>query len=298
MKNINRFSVREWLQLKPLTQALKQLRNDAQLALYLRKSMPLEEEFLSQIAHLRAGNILVVIAFEQPLALHWLLQQTRRHISDFTVIVLDNSRSNEARNVIRSVCLAQNTPYLGLPPNHTRHVNRSHALAMCWAYEHVVRKVCPDIFGFIDHDMIPVAPNMLASHLREQPCYGLINAGDDCWNLWAGYCLFRYDAVRNRKLNFLYDFSRGLDTGGRNWSPLYSTLDFSKLAFADNEYNEIRNPDNGQTRVVQVVDRTWLHIGGIGYNNNFAEKGNFFIEYLRAIGVESPAALLKQSPPQ
>lgn len=298
MKNINRFSVREWLQLKPLTQALKQFRNDVQLALYLRKAAMEETEFLSQIAHLGGKNILVVIAFEQPLALHWLLQQTRRHISDFTIVVLDNSRSNEARNSIRSVCLAHNAPYLGLPPNHTRHVNRSHALAMSWAYEHVIRKICPGIFGFIDHDMIPVAPNRLVTHLLEQPCYGLINAGDDCWNLWAGYCLFRYDAVKSRNLNFLYDFSRGLDTGGRNWSPLYSTLDFSKLSFADNEYKEIKNPGNGQTRVVQMVDKTWLHIGGIGYNNNFAEKESFFIEYLRAIGVESPVSLLPQRRPQ
>jgi hypothetical protein len=285
MKKLNEFSLTEWLRLRPLTHAFKQLRNDAQLAHYLRKPAEGEQEFIDGMRNLAGRNVLVVIAFEQPLALHWLLYQARRHVPDFTVLVFDNSRSEEARRKIRRVCAEHAAPYLPLPENRTRHVNRSHGLAMSWVFEHVIRAIRPDVFGYIDHDMIPIGECRLAHRLDTQACYGLINRGSDCWNLWAGYCLFRYREVEHRRLNFLYDFSRGVDTGGRNWDSLYRHLDARALAFAEEAHVELENPETGKARTVQIVDRTWAHIGGVGYNNNFDEKRAFFSDYFRALGV-------------
>jgi hypothetical protein len=285
MKKLKEFSLKEWLRLLPLTHAFKQLRNDAQLALYLRKPAQGEQEFIDGMHDLAGKNVLIVVAFEQPLALHWLLYQARRHVQDFTILVFDNSRTEEARSKIRRVCADHTAPYLALPANRTRHVNRSHGLAMTWIFEHVIRAVRPGIFGYIDHDMIPISECRLAHRLDTQACYGLINRGLDCWNLWAGFCLFRYRDVEHRSMNFLYDFSRGVDTGGRNWGSLYRHLNARTLAFAEEAYVELKNAESGKSRMVQIVDHTWAHIGGIGYNSNFDEKRQFFSDYFHSLGV-------------
>lgn len=138
-------------------------------------------------------------------------------------------------------------------------------------------------FGFIDHDLIPIKPTYPAAHLDTQPCYGLVNSGNDCWNLWAGFCFFKYAFVRARHLNFLYDFSRGLDTGGRNWNPVYRHLSTTELAFANESFIEVSTLTNHRQRVVQCIDGAWMHIGGIGYNNNFNEKRAFFEEYFHEV---------------
>lgn len=297
MKPLKQFSLKEWLKLEPIAQAFKQLRNDLVLWRYLQLSADNESAFLEQQKALEGQKILLVIAFEQPLALHWLLAMCKRHVPDFTVLVCDNSLNPRARQSIQDVCVSHAAPYLSLPPNTTRHVNRSHGLAMTWVFHHVVRAIKPNIFGYIDHDMLPIADISLEQHLAEQDCYGLINPGHGCWNLWAGFCLYRYSRVVNIPMNYLYDFSRGLDTGGRNWAPLYASLDQSTLKFAPDQIAEVTNSYTHETRSVQMIDQSWLHIGGISYNNNFDEKEKFFIDYLQALGVESPLSLTSQARP-
>ncbi len=92
-------------------------------------------------------------------------------------------------------------------------------MAMTWVFHRIIKKIEPNWFGFIDHDMYPIRPvNVEGLIPVNQSTYGLLNDAPRYWNLWAGYCFFKYTHVSGLPLNFLYDFSRGIDTGGRNWS--------------------------------------------------------------------------------
>lgn len=265
--------------------AYKQLRNDLVLSRYLKESAEEEKAFLDSVSSLKGQKVLLITAFEQPLALHWLLFMAKRHVSGFTFLVFDNSKKPERRAAIKALCQMHGTPYLPLPANPARHVNRHHAMAMTWVYERIVRKIEPEIFGFIDHDLIPIADTNPAAHMAHQDCYGRLNAQPSCWSLWAGFCLFRYSRISKTRVNFMYDFSRQLDTGGRNWETFYRYLDRAALVFPEKALCELTKPDNSETRTAQVIDKAWVHIQGIGYNDNFDRKRAFFTDYFHALGV-------------
>jgi hypothetical protein len=277
MRYAKEFTVTEWLTLQPLKQAFKQLRNDALLSFY-KSAQPKElAGFIEKNKHLAGKNIAIVIAFEQPWALNWLLKMAKKNVSDVTVMVFDNSRKEGARADIERVCNEHGAPYLGLPVYKTKHVNRSHGMAMSWVFHNVVRAIKPNIFGYLDHDLIPVDKVDFAERVDAQPIFGLINAGKyGTWSTWAGYCMFKYDAIKDQTLNFLYDFSRDLDTGGRNWSAVYSKLKRDELRFASREHITVKVPAIEQARPVEFIDARWVHIGGISYNDNLKAKFEFF----------------------
>ncbi|MGZ3253594.1 MAG: hypothetical protein ACXU7D_04740 [Burkholderiaceae bacterium] len=277
MRKINEFSPIEWLKLLPLQQSIKQVRNDLLLSLYKRARPEKLDAFLAANQHLADKNIAIVIAFEQPWALNWLLRMGRKNLSDTTILVFDNSRTESTRLDIEHVCNENGASYLALPPYRTKHVNRSHGMAMTWVFHNVVRAIKPRVFGFIDHDLIPVDKVDFSERIGAQPVFGLINAGTrDYWSIWAGYCMFKYDAIKSKSLNFLYDFSRDLDTGGRNWNPIYSQLQRNQLRFASKEHLDITAPSIDSSRLVECVDSRWIHIGGISYNDNLKDKFAFF----------------------
>lgn len=272
MRNLGNYSPAECLRLNPLRDALKQARNDVWQMLYIRRPAVEQDNFVERVASLRGQSIGLIIAFEQPWALDWQLRQARRNLPGVSLLVFDNSLRNEYRKQIGEVCAKNEVPYLALPANPTRHANRSHGMAMSWVYENIVRAVGPRHFAFIDHDMIPVRSSQLFQPMAEQPVYGLLNKSPWAWQLWAGYCVFDASFLNGRKLNFLYDFSNGLDTGGRNWKPLYRELDLMQTRMAVDARCQVTDPITGKACMVQMVDHAWFHIGGISYNDNFKNK--------------------------
>jgi hypothetical protein len=294
MRYLTEFSATEWLQLLPIQHALKQVRNDAWLALYKNTRADKLGEFLTEYKNLANRNIALVIAFEQPWTVNWLLRMANRNLSDMTVLVFDNSRNDSKRIEIEHVCKQNKAPYLALPANPTRHVNRSHGMAMTWVYHNVVRAINPRIFGFIDHDLIPVRKISMADKLKNQPVYGLLNQGKfGFWSLWAGYCFFDYAGTRSKSINFLYDFSRDLDTGGRNWKSLYRNLDRQQLRVAISA-NVSMNVPSIKTRLVQFIDEDWLHIGGMSYSDNAPEEIAYFRGLEKLFMEESPPGNLRR----
>ncbi|MEO8004761.1 MAG: hypothetical protein ABI771_07635 [Betaproteobacteria bacterium] len=282
MRRLTEFTPREWLQLLPVQHAMKQVRNDAWMAIYRRKRAPQLGRFLEETAQLSGKSIALVIAFEQPWYLDWLLHMANVNLADTKVLVFDNSKSDSKRSEIEEVCASNRAPYLALPANATKHVNRSHGMAMTWVYYNVVRAIEPRIFGFIDHDLIPVRPATIADKLADQPFYGLVNVGKlEFWSLWAGYCFFEFGATKELSLNFLYDFSRDLDTGGRNWDSLYRQFDRSKMRIASSQNVSMTVPAMANARQVQWVDRSWLHVGGVSYNESETPRDK--IEFFRAL---------------
>ncbi len=288
MLKLSEFSVKDWLKLRPLDVAFKQVRNDVWLNYYTRQKPAELNQFLTENSRLAQKNIAVVVAFEQPWALNWLLKMAKKNLTNTTVLVFDNSRKIASRAEIEVVCKKNGAPYLALPMNRTKHVNRSHGMAMSWIYDNVINVIQPKVFAFIDHDLIPVSMTDFEERLAEQAFFGRVGGKyPQYWSLWAGYCIFDYAAVKNKPLNFLYDFSRGLDTGGRNWDSLYSHYDKSALRFAKNECLNIKLPNFEQHASVQFIDERWVHMGGISYNDGFNAKSDFFGEF--AIVLEQDA---------
>lgn len=207
--------------------------------------------------------------------LDWLIALSKKNLVDFQLMVFDNSKNAQSRELIHALCKTQGIPYLALPYSYTSHPNRSHGLAMTWIFNRIIRRIQPTWFGFLDHDMLPVSRITLAEVIGRQSCYGLLNDGDDCWNIWAGYCFFEYSVVTHLPLNFLYDFSRGLDTGGRNWPILYSRLNRSRVRFAHETKQTLRLNDRSAA-LAQIIDHAWVHIGGVSYSNNLQPKEFFY----------------------
>jgi hypothetical protein len=166
---------------------------------------------------------------------------------------------------------------------------------MTWVFYNVVRAIQPRLFAFLDHDLIPVEKISLAERLAGQPFYGNERIKTWCWSLWAGYCMYDFASVMNLPLNFLYDFSQKLDTGGRNWSCLYQHYDRHQLRLSTSGFINVKDPITAEMRRLEMVDHSWFHISGIGYNDGFRSKLQF-CEHL-AHGLDqgkSWSALVKQ----
>ena len=275
MRDLSCFYASEWLRLVPFKYAFKMTRNDAWLAIYKKLRPKSMDMFLRETKRLENRNVALVVAFEQPWALDWLLRMAKINLPDTTVLVFDNSRRDSAKLEIEGVCLNHGISCLALPANPTRHVNRSHGMAMTWIFHNIVRTIKPRMFAFIDHDLIPVRKMELSERLGDLPFFGRLKTSPWAWQLWAGYCLFDYSVVAGLPMNFLYDFSQKLDTGARNWNCLYRNYDRNRLRFASSRNVEVRDPVAGISRSMQIVDDRWLHMGGISYNDNFRSKAQF-----------------------
>jgi hypothetical protein len=283
MRGLRDFSAKEWLRLKPLDHFLIQMCNDALQGAFRSFKPKTLERFLQNFEHLTGGNIGLVVAYEQPWTLDWLLRTASRNLVDGVLLVFDNSRRADARSKIERVCLDRGAAYLGLPPSPTRHPNRSHGMAMTWIYYNVIRSLRPRTFSFLDHDLIPIEKTALGMSLDDQPFFGIPNVSEWGWSLWAGYCAYDFSAVHHRPLNFLNDFSRGLDTGGRNWACLYRDFDRSRLRFGRRRNFKIKDPLDGSPRLVEIVDGNWLHLGGVSYNTQFQGRFDFYERIAKAL---------------
>lgn len=285
MRPLQYYTTREWLRVKPLDHLLIQVGNDILQRVFRGLRPGRLRGFLQDVAPLSGRNIGLVIAFEKPWVLDWLLKMAARNVSDGDFLVFDNSRGKEARREIEAVCRKNGTPYLPLPFSPTRHPNRSHGMAMTWVFHNVVRAIEPRTFTFIDHDLIPMEKVCLGSIPKDQPFYGPRKVGKwGWWTLWAGYCAYYFSAVRELPLNFLNDFSRDLDTGGRNWPVFYRHHDREGLLFGKRERFEFIDPlDNSATSYqAQIVDAGWMHLGGAGHRDKFREHFDFYQRLARA----------------
>ena len=280
MRSIDQYSFNEFSRFLPLRDFLTEKRNSLYYQLYIsfphsHKFSKRYDEFIDQTNYLINQNIICVIAFENPLVIDWLLRLATKNCNEFTILIIDNSRKNKLRSEIKKVCIKHQTHYFSLPYNPTRHPNRSHALAMGWVYYNIIVKIAPKYFGFIDHDMLTIAKVNFPS-INSQKCYGLINQVDNSWFLWAGYSFFNYQLTKEYFFNFLYDFSRKLDTAGRLYDSIYKNIKLADFKGAKIYFAKIIIDQKNQLDNITIIDDKWLHIGNISYNDNFSPKENFY----------------------
>jgi hypothetical protein len=154
---------------------------------------------------------------------------------------------------------------------------------MTWIWHNVVKPLRPAVSGFIDHDVIPLQKVELTKLLKRQPFYGVPNVGKWAWSLWAGFCFYDFVEVASLPFNFMNDSSRGVDTGGRNWRCLYKGHDNRKLQFADLRFYDVPEDSTGVPRQLEIIDESWIHIGGGNLRDDNCRSSNFYDRTLSRI---------------
>lgn len=252
--------------------SLKNVRNAA-IDGYFRKHNRIEGERLAdRLKAENARHVCFAVAFNAPWALDLLTASFAKYVDTFRLVVIDNSKSPESRALNRRICEARSVPYLGLPPNPEWSPNRSHGISMNWIYHNIVRRLEPVEFGFIDHDCFPVRPFDLSAHLAGKAVYGLRKARlaaswDVPWNLWAGFCFYRFAETLAQPLDFKHAVELKLDTGGSNWTRLYSRLSEAQVGSATLENFDLPLEDD-VFRCSLIAD-TFIHLGGASYRGHF-----------------------------
>ncbi len=283
MRDLDQYSGTEWLAAQPLVAAFKEVRDAAIREAFCARRGPDLARFLDRHADMRGGVMAITIAFEQPWLIDNLIRRFTRFSRDARLIVCDNSRTAAARREIKALCDAAQVPYLALPVNFVRNINRSHGNSLNWAYRNIVTPLEPRIFGFIDHDLFAPAPFSFEESLGDQPVYGVKMTGLHGWALWAGYSMFDRAYLASRRPDFNPDMDRRLVTGGRNYDLIYRHLDEASLRFADHSYQQYDNPVEGQEHFVSEFVDGWLHVGGSSYQKHKMDGRAFYQALIDAL---------------
>lgn len=171
----------------------------------------------------------MTIAFSDPQLIEWQAQLIRTYVPQSVYLIADNSPDDASAAEIAMIAQRQGVAYIRLPVNPWGYGSRSHGISMNWLWRNIILPGKPEAFGFLDHDLFPTAPDDPFSALSTQDFYGFVRSFGPRWYLWAGFCVFKFDNVRHKPLDFGPDWFVELDTGGGNWEVLYRHVDRAML---------------------------------------------------------------------
>ena len=279
MRNLKEYSFKDWLTFQPLKWSLKQLRNDALCALYInRKAIDGADTSKSLKSDLSIkSSLLITIAFEKPEVIQLQLEALKNFNLNAVHVVVDNSYSKASSDKIKVLCSEYGSHYLKLPKIRIKHNARSHSFALQWCYENLVLPNNVKKFGFIDHDLLPFKIDPVFESLDEYLAVGLKRDGilnNGAWQIWTGFCFFNLERIKNRKLNFMYDFANGLDSGGRNFHRLFKVNGEDAFLFTPQSVVTIDTP-RGEIGM-EMLNDSWLHLGGVAYVDTGESRMNAF----------------------
>lgn len=224
----------------PAVIAAKEVRNGLVYKAFEYRGRAAGRAFADHLKAIDTSRVCFTVAFNTPWVIDALAKAWEMHPPGMTLAVVDNSTDQASREAIENICKVRGVPYLALPMRVEKHLSRSHGTAITWAYHNIIRHLEPELFGFIDHDCFPVVPFDIPSRMEGKAVYGKLflpgqnhihkpKPTDRHWNLWAGFCFYRFSATVGCKLNFEPRLNMGLDTGGANWNVLYTNLDLSLI---------------------------------------------------------------------
>jgi len=216
----------DWLKLRPPLDMMRAWRiARATDAFALRPPRAGDLAALQRAATRR--HTMVTIAFDDPEILGRQIRSVRAFVPGPIHIVADNSGDPVKAAEIERLCRVESVPYLRLPHNPWGREcpSRSHGAALNWVWRRLIKPARPPAFGFLDHDIAPLAPDDPFAALERQPVAGDKRWTNGRWFLWAGYCFFRIEVFDAIEADFGQDWPIWLDTGGGNWRALYSRLD-------------------------------------------------------------------------
>jgi hypothetical protein len=271
-KSLDEFSAVDWRHLRPLTQTAKSLRYFLVDRAY-RVRRPDPQEIEAAAAALRGRNVLVTIAFNDPQLVAWQISLLRRYVPQALHVVVDNSPSRTIAGNNRQIADEARIRYVRAPANPWSAIaaSRSHGIVLNWCWHNMIRPGEPAAFGFLDHDIFPTAGDDPFAALATQDVYGVVRTAGSRWFLWAGFCMFRFAAVRDKPLDFGQDWFIGLDTGGGNWKTLYRHIDRAKLVEPPTSFVPFK-PGIGVAEGPLQWCGTWLHEVGQTGDPRFAAE--------------------------
>lgn len=253
-----------------VTRFLKNYRNSLVNYFFVRKppACKLNCENLESDSN---SGIVFCIAFNHLVCIEIMIDAWTRFAEDTILVVVDNSSDPIVRKQIQSFCKGRKVAYVALPKNPEWNPNRSHALAMNWTYCNLVLKWKPKLFGYLDHDCFPFAKFDLQNEMSDFLLFGekrVSEKNSEFWNLWAGFCFFRFSFVQNKAINFTHNVELGLDTGGSNWNTIYKLMKANEVNYAKQKQTKLKI-FNASTEKYSIID-SFIHIGSASRT----DKGN------------------------
>lgn len=217
--DLSSYSFANWLRLQPVVHLLKSVRYRVIDRGYRKR--PARSQELGACST-PGDNLLISIGFDDAELIGWQSQLVKRYVPSVDFIVVDNSASDAGARSIRDACIEHGCGYVRAPENPWQGAgSRSHALALNWALDNVVKVRRPLAFGFIDADMFPLEETNPFEPLKRQDFYGVVRYAESRWFMWAGFCFFRTALLEKYALDFSQAWFLGLDSGGANWNILY-----------------------------------------------------------------------------
>jgi hypothetical protein len=244
-------------------------------------------------AHLR--NLCFTVAFNVPWTIEVLVTAWRKFPTGLSLVVANNSSDAGKRREIESICNRHCVPHIHLPYNPEWHPCRSHGIAMNWLYVNVVGRLRPDIFGFIDHDCFPIRPYDVIGRMHGRNVFGVKRESQaakvpGAWNLWAGFCFYRFSSIETCRVDFKRRIEFGLDTGGGNWLGIYNALDPGMVAWADER--SLDQSVESHKGIYSIIDDAFLHVGRASVRAASREEAadRIWNTYLGGIGARAVSA--------
>lgn len=228
---------------------------------------------------------LITIAYNNPDLLSYQIQMLRTHLRDgFTHTIADNSSDLECRKAICNICKEHGIAYLALPKNPFNNVNPSlsHGLALNFVFNKFVKRNMMRYFGFLDHDIFPVAPVHVKEYLDAYGIYGRKMESPAGWYLWPGLCF--YKLTDGMRLDFLP--CKEMDTGGANWKSFYAKADFGDARFLTNSPPDFRYSfhELGFDRLYYEYFGNWMHISnGANWRNHTLDQKRLMLDLLDSL---------------
>jgi len=269
-KPLLEYNLADWRRLRPVTQAYKTLRY-ALIDKSYRRRAARAGDIAGLVQTIRGRKVLATIAYADAEAIDWQTRLLCHYLPGVVHIVADNSRDETSAAEIAEVVRGRKVPYVRLPVNPWHQSSRSHGAALNWVWHNIIRPGKPEAFGFLDDDIFPTGADDPFQALGSQDFYGNIRVQGTRWQLWAGYCVFRFERVAGKELNFGQDWFKELDTGGANWRALYSRVDRATIRGAELERSSYSTGAAGSVSLQWLG--SWLHeTGSEGTDENLKDK--------------------------
>ena len=208
---------------------------------------------------------LITVAFNNPIIVDYQIRLFNKFIKgSFTQIICDNSNNEEKAKAIKEVCVKNNVTYINVTSGEKASgFSDSHGRALNRIYKNIVQKR-QNNFAFLDHDILPIKEINIESYLANTDLFGAVMERGGIWYLWPGFAFYKYDYLKNKKLNFRryrkFNFIKvkGADTGSGNWYPLYSKYNRNKFKKPDDILWNIREnrPANENEQEGNVIQES------------------------------------------
>jgi len=251
--------------------------------------------------------LLIIVGFNNPNLIQIQIRLFRNFIKDkYVLLIVDNSSDKNMSTLIYKKCLSENVDYIKVPRQNIFKNSNSHALALNWVYNKIVKHSHFDIVGLLDHDIFPIRDIFISDRMKSKLAFGLLRHGSYIdihdnfirkeladWYLWPGYAFYNLDELKNYKVDFRTSNinKKDFDTGGRNWYSIYSKVPIDKFSFVSFDNIKIGDGNSWENNYVEIIDESWLHLinGSYWYDEFEGQISNKkkFISFFESEKIES-----------